>query len=39
MWDVQMPLYQPQESEERKMGAQDDETKQQVGTASSELHV
>lgn len=34
-----MPLYQPQETEERKMGAQDDGTKQQVGTVSLELHV
>lgn len=26
IWDVQMPVYQPQESEERKVGAQDDGT-------------
>lgn len=34
-----MPLYQPQETEERKMGAQDDGRKQQAGTVSPELHV
>ena len=33
-----MPLYQPQETEERKAGAEDDGLKQ-VGTVPSELHV